>query len=65
VFFSFQVVSYHVPLTEEALITIKTCFERYMPTHKPLWTCVEVSKLGDPGMEVEIEVIAHVKVSSA
>ncbi|WP_369334640.1 hypothetical protein [Streptomyces albidochromogenes] len=31
-----------------------------MPNHMPTWTCVEVTKLGDPEMLVEIEVEACV-----
>lgn len=35
-------------------------FAKYMPNHKPLWTCVQVEMLGEKEMEIEIEVIAHV-----
>jgi enamine deaminase RidA (YjgF/YER057c/UK114 family) len=30
----------------------------HMPDHRPVWTCVEIRKLGVPGMKVEIEVEA-------
>jgi enamine deaminase RidA (YjgF/YER057c/UK114 family) len=35
-------------------------FKKYMPDHKPLWTCVQVEMLGEKEMDIEIEVIAHV-----
>ncbi len=34
-------------------------FKQYMPDHKPLWTCVGVTRLGADDMRVEIEVVAH------
>lgn len=34
-------------------------FKKWMPDHQSLWTCVQVSKLGDPDMHVEIEVSAY------
>jgi enamine deaminase RidA (YjgF/YER057c/UK114 family) len=34
-------------------------FKKYMPSHKPIWTCVGVTRLGTDDMRVEIEVVAH------
>jgi enamine deaminase RidA (YjgF/YER057c/UK114 family) len=34
-------------------------FRRWMPDHQPLWTLLGVEKLGLPGMNIEIEVIAY------
>lgn len=35
-------------------------FKKYMPSHMPRWTCVEVAKLGDLYMLIQIEVEAYV-----
>lgn len=32
---------------------------RWMPNHKPLWTVLGVSRLGEDDMRVEIEVVAY------
>jgi enamine deaminase RidA (YjgF/YER057c/UK114 family) len=29
-----------------------------MPDHKPIWTCLGVAVLGDPGMRVELRLTA-------
>ncbi|KAK7714460.1 hypothetical protein SLS57_007188 [Botryosphaeria dothidea] len=54
----FRVNSYHVPLNNEALEAMVRNFKKWMPNHKPLWTCVGVSRLGEDDMRVEIEVVA-------
>ncbi|KAI0530351.1 putative L-PSP endoribonuclease family protein [Xylaria digitata] len=56
----FRVNSYHVPLNDEALEAMTRNFKKYMPNHKPIWTCIGVSRLGEDDMRVEIEVVAHV-----
>lgn len=33
---------------------------QHCPGHQPIWTAVGVEKLGLPGMQVEVEVVAHV-----
>lgn len=56
----FRVTSYHVPrVTPEALEAMVWNFEKYMPDHRPVWTCLGVSGLAEEGMMVEIEVVAH------
>ncbi|KAK7698459.1 hypothetical protein SLS64_012580 [Diaporthe eres] len=55
----FRVNSYHVPINNEALAAMVRNFRKYMPDHKPLWTCVGVARLGEDDMRVEIEVVAH------
>lgn len=50
--------SYHVPINDEALTAMVRNFEKWMPNHQPIWTCVGVSRLGDDDMRVEIEVVA-------
>lgn len=55
----FRVNSYHVPINNEALAAMVRNFRKYMPDHKPLWTCIGVARLGEDDMRVEIEVVAH------
>ncbi|KAF2138904.1 uncharacterized protein K452DRAFT_320993 [Aplosporella prunicola CBS 121167] len=55
----FRVNSYHLSLDDEALSAMLRNFKKWMPGHQPLWTCVEVPRLGDRDMHVEIEVSAH------
>lgn len=56
----FRVNSYHVPLTHEAMELMAAQFEKWMPNHKPIWTCIGSPRLGDEKMRIEIEVVAHV-----
>lgn len=56
----FRVNSYHVPINDEALAAMVRNFEKYMPGHQPIWTCVGVPRLGEDDMRVEIEVVAHI-----
>ncbi|KAL1859069.1 hypothetical protein Daus18300_009709 [Diaporthe australafricana] len=55
----FRVNSYHIPLDDRALAAMTRNFDKWMPNHKSLWTCVGVVKLGAPDMKVEIEVQAY------
>ena len=55
----FRVNSYHVPINNEALAAMTRNFKKWMPDHKPIWTCVGVTRLGEDNMRVEIEVVAH------
>jgi enamine deaminase RidA (YjgF/YER057c/UK114 family) len=55
----FRVNSYHVPINDEALAVMTRNFEKWMPGHRPIWTCVGVTRLGEDDMRVEIEVVAH------
>lgn len=56
----FKVVSLHTELNDEVNGYMTKKFREYMPIHKPLWTTMGVTKLGEAQMKVEIEVIAHV-----
>ncbi|XHG07991.1 hypothetical protein AWENTII_011122 [Aspergillus wentii] len=56
----YRVNSYHLPLNNEALDAMKRNFEKWMPGHCPLYTCVGVTRLGEDDTRVEIEVVAHV-----
>ncbi|ETI22545.1 hypothetical protein G647_06620 [Cladophialophora carrionii CBS 160.54] len=62
----YRVNSYHIPLDDAVLAKMKAEFEKWMGSsaktggHRPIWTCIEVPKLGLENMKVEIEVVAHV-----
>jgi enamine deaminase RidA (YjgF/YER057c/UK114 family) len=55
----FRVNSYHVPLNNEALDAMVRNLGKWMPNHKPIWTCSGVPRLGEDDMKVEIEAVAH------
>lgn len=55
----FRVRSYHLVLDDAAMDLMIANFRKWMPDHCPVWTCVEVGRLGIPGMKAEIEVVAH------
>jgi enamine deaminase RidA (YjgF/YER057c/UK114 family) len=50
----YAVRSYHINIDETAELVIAK-FKSEMGDRRPIWTCVEVSKLGIEGMVVEIE----------
>ena len=56
----YSVRSYHIDLDKSFGVMVEK-FKRWMPDHRPVWTCVEVTRLGISGMEVEIEVEAYVQ----
>ena len=49
--------SYHVDIDASAELVIER-MRGFMPDHCPVWSFVEIRKLGVPGMRVEIEVEA-------
>lgn len=53
----YAIRSYHTNIDESAEFCIEG-WQRVMPRHRPVWTCVGVTKLGIEGMEIEIEVEA-------
>jgi enamine deaminase RidA (YjgF/YER057c/UK114 family) len=53
----YAVRSYHINIDETAELVIAK-FKSEMGDRRPIWTCVEVSKLGIEEMVVEIEVEA-------
>lgn len=55
----FRVKSYHLPLNRESQEAMVRNFKKWMPNHKPLWTCIGATRLGEDDMRVEIEVSAH------
>jgi enamine deaminase RidA (YjgF/YER057c/UK114 family) len=56
----YAIRSYHTNIDESANLCIEG-WRRVMPAHRPVWTCVEITKLGIEGMQVEIEVEALVE----
>lgn len=54
--------SYHLPEADgqigAALGEMVAQFRFRMPEHRPIWTCLGVPVLGDPGMRVEVRVTA-------
>jgi enamine deaminase RidA (YjgF/YER057c/UK114 family) len=54
----YRVNSFHISLDDDALEAMVRNFKEWMPDNYPAWTCVQVCRLGDPGMRVEIEVSA-------
>ncbi|EEU34934.1 uncharacterized protein NECHADRAFT_93173 [Fusarium vanettenii 77-13-4] len=55
----FKIRSYHTQLNEEAQNAMVRNFRKWMPDHKAVWTCVQVGRLGEDNMRVEIEVEAY------
>ncbi|RSH77015.1 uncharacterized protein EHS24_003956 [Apiotrichum porosum] len=55
----FRMTTYHVVLNEEIYVRMKMNIDKWLPDHKPIWTCIGVAKLAFPGMNVEIEVAAY------
>jgi enamine deaminase RidA (YjgF/YER057c/UK114 family) len=51
----YAIRSYHTNIDEFADLCIEG-WRRVMPDHRPVWTCVEITKLGMEGMQIEIEV---------
>lgn len=55
----FRMTTYHVVLNEEVYVRMKMNIDKWLPDHKPIWTCIGVAKLAFPEMNVEIEVAAY------
>lgn len=51
--------SYHLDIHGQ-LPTFVENMKKRMPNHSPIWTCIGVTALGDPHMQVEVEVEAYV-----
>lgn len=56
----FRVTSYHIPINQNVIEKMGSEFRKWAPDHRPIWTAVEVPKLGLDQMKVEIAVTAHV-----
>lgn len=53
----YSVQTFHLDLDATFGIVVET-MRRLMPEHKPIWTCVQIGKLGIEGMVVEVVVKA-------
>jgi enamine deaminase RidA (YjgF/YER057c/UK114 family) len=53
----YAIRSYHTNIGESADLCNEG-WRRVIPDHRPVWTCVEITKLGIEGMQIEIEVEA-------
>ena len=53
-----SVNSYHMPLNTDVYAMMIEQFRLRMPSHAPIWTCTSVPSFGNPGMRVEIRVVA-------
>lgn len=53
-----SVRTYHLDISKFSIVVEQ--LKKWMPNHRPTWTCVEVTKLGNPKMLIEVEVEAYV-----
>lgn len=53
----YAVRSYHLDI-EGTFDVVTLLFKKYMPDQRPVWTCIQVPKLGVQGMQIEVEVEA-------
>lgn len=49
--------SYHLDM-DASFNVMTAAFKKLFPNHRPIWTCIQIGKLGIEGMQVEIEVEA-------
>ncbi|KAK7727020.1 hypothetical protein SLS57_003050 [Botryosphaeria dothidea] len=54
----YRVNTYHIQLGREAQDALVHNFKKWMPDNHPVWTCVQIGRLGEDRMRVEIEVSA-------
>ena len=53
----YAIRSYHLDM-DSSFDVMTSIFKRIFPNHRPIWTCIQIGKLGLEGMQVEIEVEA-------
>jgi enamine deaminase RidA (YjgF/YER057c/UK114 family) len=54
----YLVRSYHTNI-DETMGLVTEAMRRLIPTHRPIWTAIGVTRLGHPSMQIEIEVEAR------
>ncbi|KAK6813013.1 hypothetical protein RU639_010833 [Aspergillus parasiticus] len=54
----YRINSYHIQLDQEAQDAMVRSFKKRMPDNHPVWTCMQIGRLGHDAMRVEIEVSA-------
>ncbi|KAG4438552.1 hypothetical protein IFR05_005976 [Cadophora sp. M221] len=57
----YAIRSYHIDMDSNFDI-MTTQFKKLFPSHRPIWTCIQIGKLGLEGMQVKIEVEASISV---
>ncbi|KAH9221027.1 endoribonuclease L-PSP [Leptodontidium sp. 2 PMI_412] len=57
----YAIRSYHLDV-DTSFNIMTTQFREQFPNHRPIWTCIQIGKLGLEGMQVEIEVEASIPV---
>ncbi|KAF7591565.1 hypothetical protein BBP40_001445 [Aspergillus hancockii] len=55
----YRIHPYHIQMDEDTQDTMVRNFKKWMPGNHPVWTCVQIGRLGHDAMRVEIEVSAH------
>ncbi|KAL0938442.1 endoribonuclease l-psp [Colletotrichum truncatum] len=55
----YAIRSYHLDM-DSSFDVMTGLFKKLFPNHKPIWTCIQIGKLGLEGMQVEIEVEASI-----
>ena len=55
----YAIRSYHIDM-DSSFDIMTSVFKKIFPKHRPIWTCVQIGKLGLEGMLVEIEVEAFI-----
>ncbi|GJC83311.1 endoribonuclease L-PSP [Colletotrichum tofieldiae] len=53
----YAIRSYHIDM-DKSFDAMTVQFKKLFPNHRPIWTCIQIGKLGLEGMQVEIEVEA-------
>ncbi|KAI9168025.1 RutC family protein YjgH 2 [Paramyrothecium foliicola] len=53
----YAIRSYHLDM-DTSFDVMTATFKKLFPNHRPIWTCIQIGKLGLEGMQVEIEVEA-------
>ncbi|KAF7551762.1 hypothetical protein G7Z17_g4780 [Cylindrodendrum hubeiense] len=56
----YSIRSYHLDM-DSSFDVMTSIFKRIFPNHRPIWTCIQIGKLGLEGMQVEIEVEAMIR----
>jgi len=56
----YSVRSYHVDMDASFQLVVDR-FKKRIPDHRPIWTCIGVTRLALPDMLIEIEVEAYAK----
>ncbi|GKT40570.1 RuvB-like helicase 1 [Colletotrichum spaethianum] len=54
----YAIRSYHIDM-DTSFNVMTAQFKKLFPKHRPIWTCIQIGKLGLEGMQVEIEVEAE------